>query len=64
MIEGLLGALILIGILCIVAYVVIALITQAGAAVPPIVGTIIWAVIAIVCLVILARGLGVALPGL
>ena len=64
MIGGLLGALILIAIICIVAWVVIQIMGQAGASFPPFVGTIIWAVIAIVCLVVLARGIGVAIPGI
>jgi hypothetical protein len=64
MIEGLLGALILIGILLIVAWVIILIIQQAGPSMPPVVSHVIWAVMAIICLVILARGLGVAIPNL
>lgn len=64
MIGGLLGAFFLIAILCIVAYVIVQIMAQAGASFPPFVSAIVWAVIAIVCLIVLARGLGVAIPGL
>lgn len=59
MIGGLLGVLIAIGILCIVAYAILQI-----APIPAPVSTIIWAVVAIICLVLLANGVGIAVPGL
>lgn len=63
MIGGLLGALIAIGILCIAAWAIIQIVAHVGVPVPAIVTTIIWAVVGIICLVLLAKGLGVAIPG-
>lgn len=64
MIEGLIGVLILIAILCVVIYVIKALLATAGIAIPPVVSIIVGAVILIVCLLLLARVLGVAIPGI
>ena len=55
MITGLLGALIVIAILCVIAHLIVTLVPL-----PHPVGPVVWAIVAIICLLILARGLGVA----
>jgi hypothetical protein len=54
MVSGLLGALFIIAIICIVAGLIIKL-----APLPEPVPVILWAVVAIICIVLLAQGLGV-----
>lgn len=64
MAEGLIGALIAIGIVCIVVWAIFAIIAHIGAPIPAVVHTVVWAVVGIICLLLLARGIGVAVPGL
>lgn len=59
MVEGLLGALFIIAIICIIVGLVVRLVPM-----PHPVGPIIWAIAAIICIVLLARGLGIAILGL
>lgn len=59
MVEGLLGALFLIAIICFVVVLVVQLVPL-----PSPVGSIIWTIAAIICIVLLAQGLGIAIPGL
>ena len=58
MIEGLLVALIAIAIICVIVGLIVQL-----APLPHPLPPIIWAVAIIICLVLLARGLGIAIPG-
>lgn len=55
MIESLLVALIYIGVACIIGWVIVVILKQTG--VPPIVPTVVWAVIGIVCLLILLNAI-------
>ena len=64
MFEGLIGAIIAIGILCIVVWIVVTIVQHVGVPVPSIVWTIVWGVVGIFCLILLARGIGVAIPGI
>ena len=50
MIESLLVALIVIGIICVIGWVLMSIIPG-----PPMVKTIVWAVVAILCLLVLLR---------
>lgn len=62
--DGLIGALIAIAILCILVYIIWLILTRvAGVPIPPVALTIVWCVVGIICLMLLARGLGIAVPG-
>lgn len=57
-IAGLLGFLITVGILCIIAWAIIAILGALGIPIPGVVKIIVMAVIGIICLLLLAQVLG------
>jgi hypothetical protein len=63
-ISGLLGVLILIGILCIIAWAIQAVLASMGIPIPGVVRIIVIAVIGILILLLLASALGINVPAL
>jgi hypothetical protein len=63
-ISGLLGVLILIGILCISAWAIQAVLASMGIPIPGVVRIIVIAVIGILILLLLASALGINVPAL
>lgn len=64
MLENLLGAVFAIGIFCIIVGMVYAIVQYFSVPIPSIVWTIVWGIVGIVCLILLAQGLGVNIPSM